>query len=154
MASSRANVTHAPSVETINQVVFAETEGRTRKNMSQRKRRLSNAKLKNVICEAMRTGDATLPSVAMRLAISARSLQRHLESNNLTYSDLVDEVRYEIARSLLASTDLDIAEIGATLGYRDPSSFSRAFMRWANMSPREYRSSGAEPGQRSALAEA
>jgi AraC-like DNA-binding protein len=120
--------------------------------MSQRKPRLSAAKLKNVICEAIRSGDATLPSVATNLSISARSLQRYLEGNNLTYSDLVDELRYEIARSLLGSTDLDIAEIGATLGYRDPSSFSRAFMRWANMSPREYRSSLIAQSQGAVLA--
>jgi AraC-like DNA-binding protein len=107
--------------------------------LSSRRRSISAARLKNVISEVIRLGDPTLPSAAARLGISRRSLQRQLEIQELTYSDLVDEVRYEIARSLLTSTDLDVAEIGATLGYRDPSSFSRAFMRWAGMSPREYR---------------
>jgi AraC-like DNA-binding protein len=111
--------------------------------MSSRKRSISATKLKNVISEVIRLGDPTLPSAAARLGVSCRSLQRQLEIQELTYSDLVDEVRYEIARSLLTSTDLEVAEIGATLGYRDPSSFSRAFMRWAGMSPREYRSASA-----------
>jgi AraC-like DNA-binding protein len=106
---------------------------------SPRKRLISAAKLKTIISEVIRLGDPTLPSVAARLGVSRRSLQRQLEIQELTYSNLVEEVRYEIARSLLTSTDLDVAEIGATLGYRDPSSFSRAFMRWAGMSPREYR---------------
>jgi AraC-like DNA-binding protein len=120
--------------------------------MSQRRRNLSSAKLKDVICEGIRAGNPTLPSVAARLATSVRSIQRYLEGHALTYSELVDEVRFEIARTLLESTDLDIAEIGATLGYRDPSSFSRAFMRWANMSPREYRAYQAakKPRRRSA----
>lgn len=116
--------------------------------MSQRKRRISHAKLKNIIAELIREGDFTLPSAATRLSISPRSLQRYLEEQEITYSDLVDEVRYEIARSLLASTDLEANEIGATLGYRDPSSFSRAFLRWSGSSPREYRAKHGSSRQR------
>ena len=101
----------------------------------------SPAKLKNVISELIRCGDPTLNNAASRLGMSPRSLQRRLEAQAITYSDIVDEVRHEIARSLLASTGLDVAEVGATLGYRDPSSFSRAFMRWSGMSPRQFRNS-------------
>lgn len=107
--------------------------------MSPRRRRLSHVKLKNIIADSIRAGDFTLPSTAARLCISPRSLQRYLEEQAITYTDLVDETRYEIARSLLESTNLGASEIGATLGYRDPSSFSRAFMRWSGSSPREYR---------------
>jgi AraC-like DNA-binding protein len=104
-----------------------------------RRRAISVTKLRNVISELMRVGDPTLPAAAARLGTSARSLQRFLELSGVTYFELINEVRYEISRSLLASTKLDVAEIGATLGYRDPSSFSRAFMRWSGMSPRAYR---------------
>lgn len=106
---------------------------------SERKRAISIGKLKNIVSELMRFGDTTLPSAASRLGTSPRSLQRHLVASGISYSELVDEVRYEIARSLLASTMLDVAEIGATLGYRDPSSFSRAFMRWSGTSPSSFR---------------
>jgi len=81
----------------------------------------------------------TLPLTAARLGLSARSLQRQLELNKVTYSDVVDQVRFELARSLLSSTHFVVADIGAALRYRDPSSFSRAFARWSGMSPREYR---------------
>jgi AraC-like DNA-binding protein len=107
--------------------------------MSIRKQIMSTAKLKNAISEAIRSGDPTLPSVAALLNTSPRSLQRRLQVQAITYSDIVDEVRHEIARTLLANTNLDVAEIGATLGYRDPSSFSRAFLRWAGIGPRQYR---------------
>jgi transcriptional regulator GlxA family with amidase domain len=93
----------------------------------------------------MRGGDLSLPSAALRIGISARSLQRHLEGLNITYSDLVDEVRFDVARSLLVDSSIEIAEIGASLGYRDPSSFSRAFMRWSGTSPRDYRLSFRAP---------
>jgi AraC-like DNA-binding protein len=104
-----------------------------------RKQTISATRLKNVICEAIRSGDPTLPSVAALLRTSPRSLQRRLEIQAITYSDVVDEVRYELARTLLTNTNLDVAEIGATLGYRDPSSFSRAFLRWSGICPRQYR---------------
>lgn len=106
---------------------------------AQWKRAISVEKLKNLVNDLMRYGDATLPSAASRLGTSPRSLQRHLVASGICYSEIVDEVRYEIARSLLASTNLDVAGIGATLGYRDPSSFSRAFMRWSGTSPSSFR---------------
>jgi AraC-like DNA-binding protein len=105
------------------------------------KQGISKAQLKDIIAGSLKRGNATLPAVASRLQLSRRSLQRRLELLNITHSKLVDEVREEMARSLLAGTALGIAKVGATLGYRDPSSFSRAFMRWVHMSPRDYRAS-------------
>jgi AraC-like DNA-binding protein len=102
---------------------------------------MSKAKLKKTIARSIKGGDATLPAVAATLQLSPRSLQRQLSVLNLTYSELVDEVRQEAAKSFLATTTLGIAQIGAALGYRDPSSFSRAFMRWSQVSPRNYRAS-------------
>jgi AraC-like DNA-binding protein len=107
--------------------------------MSVPKQQITKAKLKNVIAASIKGGDATLPAVANRLAISRRSLQRQLALLGITYSELIDEVRQKMAKSLLATTNRSIAEIGAMLGYRDPSSFSRAFMRWSSMSPSDYR---------------
>jgi AraC-like DNA-binding protein len=104
-----------------------------------RKQRISKGKLKNLIAESLKHERAALPAVASKLKVSTRSLQRQLALENISYSELVDEVREEMAKSLLARDDLGIAEIGAALGYRDPSSFSRAFMRWTQMSPRNYR---------------
>ena len=111
--------------------------------MLSRRCSISPDSLKDVVRDAIRAGDPTIRSAAALLGTSPRSLQRELESQAITYSGIVDEVRYEIACTLLAKTRLDIAEVGAALGYRDPSSFSRAFMRWAGASPRHYRASHA-----------
>jgi AraC-like DNA-binding protein len=45
------------------------------------------------------------------------------------------------AARLLNSSALDIAEIGAEVGYPDPAYFSRTFSRHVDMSPRKYRRS-------------
>jgi AraC-like DNA-binding protein len=105
------------------------------------KQRISRVKLKEVIAKSLKHEGAALPAVASQFKVSTRSLQRQLALLNVTYSQLVDEVREDMAKSLLARDQLGIGEIGAALGYRDPSSFSRAFMRWLNLSPRAYRAS-------------
>jgi AraC-like DNA-binding protein len=51
-------------------------------------------------------------------------------------------VRYEIARQLLEGTRLPLAEIAATLGYSDPSAFTRAFRRWSGHAPAAWRANG------------
>mgnify|MGYP005849919165 CR=1 FL=1 len=78
--------------------------------------------------------------VAKRLNISARTLQRRLNDWGITFEELVDEYRRYRAFRLLARNELSILEIAYSLGYSDPAHFTRAFKRWAGVSPRHYRS--------------
>ena len=74
--------------------------------------------------------------------MSQRTLQRRLAEYDLTFSDLADQVRYDIAREMLAeASGLSITEIGFQLGYDDPGSFTRAFRRFAGMTPSSFRNS-------------
>jgi AraC-like DNA-binding protein len=70
---------------------------------------------------------------------SVRTLQRRLAAVGLSYSDVLDHVRFEAAAHMLRNPDIKMIEVAYELGYRDPSSFSRAFRRLAGISPREYR---------------
>jgi AraC-like DNA-binding protein len=84
--------------------------------------------------------------VAKDLRVSPRTLQRRLEESGTTYQQLLDEVRQETARKLLAATGLESGEIGFLLGFEELNSFTRAVhdregatpMRWraANVVPR------------------
>ena len=71
---------------------------------------------------------------------SVRSLQRHLAKYGLTHFQIVDQARYQAATRLLKDADIRITDIGMDPGYADSAHFSRAFKRWAGVSPREYRS--------------
>lgn len=51
------------------------------------------------------------------------------------------DVRMGHAARLLNNSALDIAEIGAEVGYPDPAHFSRTSSRHVGMSPRKYRRS-------------
>ena len=111
-----------------------------RSGLHHRGRPVSITSLTNVIAHLAMTGKPTLGRAAARTGLSTRSLQRELERQGVCYSDLVDEARYELAKSLLRGTTINISAIAKTLGYLDPSSFSRAFLRWSGKTPREYRS--------------
>ncbi len=92
--------------------------------------------------EAMGVQPAGYPMinrVAAVMGIPIRTLQRRLNDEGLTYSRVVEILRQREAYRKLSGTGHSIAHIAATLGYSDPSSFSRAFKRWSNMSPSDYR---------------
>ena len=81
----------------------------------------------------------SLTRVAGTVGVRPRTLQRRLARVGLTYQQVIDEVRYERARQLLGSPGTSIGEVAIQVGYADPAHFSRAFRRWAGLSPRAYR---------------
>lgn len=86
--------------------------------------------------------DEKIPSIseiAEIANISVRSFQRKLSNVDLTYSDLIDVVRFENAKKLLRDTDVKIIDVALSLGYSEPASFTRAFRRLAGVAPRQYR---------------
>lgn len=109
--------------------------------MIYRMRPIILSRVKSQIARLANQGHPSIHLVAAQLGLSIRSLQRELERQGHTFSDLVEQTRYETALSLLRDPSMNIAEVAAMLGYRDPSSFSRAFARWAGCSPRRYRAS-------------
>ncbi|MFT3766130.1 MAG: AraC family transcriptional regulator [Minicystis sp.] len=82
-------------------------------------------------------GAVSLPAVARRLGVGERTLRRHLEQEGRSFRALVDEVRRERARELVAERRLTLKEIAFLLGFSEPSAFSRAFKRWTGVAPRD-----------------
>ena len=93
----------------------------------------------DAVGKLLSTGDTSLDTVARELGMSGRTLQRRLANDGLVFSDFVDRVRLESARLLLVQGNLSLAEVAYMVGFAEQSSFSRAFKRWAGLSPREYR---------------
>ena len=71
--------------------------------------------------------------------LSPRTVQRRLARLGTSYSRVLDQARLKKAQTLLLDTDMKITEISLLLGYQNPPAFSRAFLRWTGLSPREYR---------------
>jgi AraC-like DNA-binding protein len=99
-------------------------------------------RVRNLVRERIGDGEherANLPSVASTLRTSARSLRRKLEHEGTSHSDLVDDVRRELAVDLLAQAELDLSQIAFRLGFAYSPAFHRAFRRWYGMGPSDYR---------------
>jgi len=95
--------------------------------------------LREVIATYLPSRHAKIEAAVEAAAMSVRSLQRRLASEGLTFSQLVDEVRLEMAVPQLRASDIRLTDIALSLGYSDPAHFTRAFSRWAGVSPSEYR---------------
>jgi AraC-like DNA-binding protein len=107
-------------------------------------------RVRDTVLMLMREGELDGRRVAVKLGMSRRSLTRHLEQEQTSYSELLNEVRRAHALELLSRTDLDVQEIAGRLGYSLTAAFSRAFRRWEGMSPVQYRRSCGSPGRSSA----
>ncbi|MEQ8654582.1 MAG: AraC family transcriptional regulator [Kiloniellales bacterium] len=80
-----------------------------------------------------------LSELAEIFGTSERTLQRHLRNMGTSYSRLLAEARYQVACDMLKNGEMRIMEIAFAAGYQNPSHFSRAFRRYAGLSPVEYR---------------
>lgn len=58
---------------------------------------------------------------------------------HLSYSDLIKQLRFDIALELLHDPEKTILDAAYEVGFSDPSHFSRAFRQMAGVSPKAYR---------------
>jgi len=77
--------------------------------------------------------------VARELRLSKRTLQRRLTGDGITFQQLMEEARRELARHYLLHSSLELNETAYLLGYEDANSFFRAFHEWEGTSPGEWR---------------
>lgn len=80
-----------------------------------------------------------LDAVAAKLSLGARTLRRRLNELGTSYQKILDDVRRELAIEYLQTTNLTVQEIAELLGYSEVTNFRRAFMRWVELSPYQYR---------------
>jgi AraC-like DNA-binding protein len=93
--------------------------------------------------ELLPEGKAEASHVAEALALSTRSLHRKLAEVGRTFHDVVSEFRRAEAERLLSQGRASLSEVALRLGFADQSAFSRAFKRWTELSPSEWRSAHA-----------
>jgi AraC-like DNA-binding protein len=84
-------------------------------------------------------GDTRIQTIARTLATSARSLQRRLAAEGVSYQQMLDLARKEAAERYLSHSPLSIGEVAYLLGYSEPAAFHRAFKRWHNETPQAFR---------------
>lgn len=91
------------------------------------------------VSQVLSEGVPRLSDMARRLGMSSRTLQRRLAEQNVTFQELLEYTQRELATRLLRTTPHSIAEIAFLTGFTEQSTFSRAFRRWVQLTPKAYR---------------
>lgn len=91
--------------------------------------------------------EPVMASIAVKLHMSARSLQRRLQSEGTSFAEVLSDLRRDRALHYLKDRRISIAEVAFLLGFRDVTAFHRAFKRWTGSTPAKHRSSVADGGQ-------
>lgn len=91
------------------------------------------------LLEGLPSGLATMATIAGRLGLSKRTLQRRLEEEGTSFQQILKETREALARHYLEKTSLPAAEISFLLGFSEPNSFYRAFRAWTGTTPDQAR---------------
>ena len=78
-------------------------------------------------------------ALASEMKISPSTLRHRLHDERQSYAGIKDDIRRELAQSLLTNTQHTVSEISIRLGYSEPSAFYRAFKKWVGVSPEGFR---------------
>ncbi|BFM15428.1 AraC family transcriptional regulator [Maricurvus nonylphenolicus] len=96
-------------------------------------------RLRAKLLERLPSGKPTQKDIAFSMNTSLRSLQRKLSEQGLTYEQVLEDVRRDLAQKYMAQPHLSIGEISYLLGFGSQTNFARAFKSWMGVTPREYR---------------
>lgn len=94
-----------------------------------------SARVRQALIDGLPGGQVTAGQIARALAVSKRSLQRRLNEEGASFKDILEDTRRTMALDYLRKSDMSVHEIALLLGFRDPSSFFRAFRNWTGRTP-------------------
>lgn len=102
----------------------------------------SMAEMVESLVDSMKIGMSPSVNVISEIiGVPVRSLQRMLSREETSFTEVVERWRFKSAIKYLSETDLRIKEISSILKYSNASNFERAFRRWTNVTPEQYRKS-------------
>jgi len=86
-------------------------------------------------------GEPSLNDAAERFHLSARSLQRRLQEEELTWKKLLEKTRRTLVERHLSVPGTTVTQLAFLLGFSDVSAFSRAFKKWYGVAPSQFKKS-------------
>jgi len=100
-------------------------------------------RVRRILYQALAAGQCppSLDATADKVGMSRASFRRQLSQKGLSYRNIKDSCRREIAMDLLSRTDLNIEEIAGRLSFCDSDAFRRSFGEWIGMAPSQFRKS-------------
>lgn len=96
-------------------------------------------KVKLIISQKLHSDACSSDIVAQRLNMSRQTLHRKLSKEGSSFKNILSDVRKEKVMGYLLDKNQNVENIGGLLGFKDSSSFYRAFKSWFNTTPKALR---------------
>jgi AraC-like DNA-binding protein len=95
--------------------------------------------VENAITPLLPHGKARLYAVAQTIGVSGRTLARGLTAEGLSFGEILNQLRSDLATHYLGEANLSISQIAWLVGYQGVSAFSHGYKRWTGMNPKSMR---------------
>ena len=97
------------------------------------------SEVRRAIGATLESGEISLETIAARLNTTSRRLRTQLSEADTSFQQVLSDYRARLAKRLLSQTNESVERIVYLTGFSEPSTFYRAFRRWTNETPVEYR---------------
>jgi AraC-like DNA-binding protein len=97
--------------------------------------------IKNKLFKLLPLGAPSQKEIAEYLGMSLRNLQRKLHVQGTSYKEILESTRKKLAMDYILQQHLSLSEVGYLVGFSSVGNFHRAFKRWTNQTPGNYRQS-------------
>ncbi len=127
------------SIATGNEELARFNEGLARKYLAAIEKNRILPALQQALITALPSGNVNESVIAQAMNLSERTLQRKLEAEGLTFSNVLQDIRKELALQYIENQTMTMTEITYLLGFAEQASFTRAFKRWFGVAPSQFK---------------
>jgi len=100
-------------------------------------------RIENAIASVLPHGRVFVEDVARSLGMSERTLARKLSDEGLNFTEILQQLRRDLAVRYLGDRKLHVSKIAWLLGFHEVSAFTHAFKRWTGKTPGQMRAASA-----------
>jgi len=100
-------------------------------------------RVENAISPLLPHGRVRVEDVARSLGMSERTLARKLSDEGLNFTEILQQLRRDLAVRYLDDRMLHVSKIAWLLGFHEVSAFTHAFRRWTGKTPSQMRAANA-----------
>lgn len=100
--------------------------------------------VENAIAPLLPHGKVRADVIARQLGLSERTFARRLAEEGLSFSEILQQMRRDLAVRYLSDGNLHVSKIAWLLGFHEVSAFSHAFKQWTGLAPSQMRIAGVQ----------
>lgn len=100
-------------------------------------------RVENAISSLLPHGRVLVEDVARNLGMGKRMLARKLSDEGLNFTEILEQLRRDLAIRYLGDRKLHVSKIAWLLGFNEVSAFTHTFKRWTGKTPSEMRTAAA-----------